>query len=112
MTKTARRYTFHDSICGWEEGRIGYARQVAAERAAAARKLAKRPLTREEQMDLNAARSFAEMDRVNAEVREFTRKIMLEPGPKFEPQPSSQNEPWRGFIDANGEIRQRRRGFP
>jgi hypothetical protein len=53
-------------------------------------------------MDLNAAKDFAHMARVNAEVAAFTRKVMTEPGPKFEPQPSSRNESWRPHVDEFG----------
>lgn len=31
-----REYTFHESISGWEDARVGYARQQAAKAAAAA----------------------------------------------------------------------------
>jgi hypothetical protein len=50
-----------------------------------------KPLTREQQMDLNAARDFAAMDKINSD-RSLEYKLMTEPGPKFEPQPSDRSQ--------------------
>jgi hypothetical protein len=46
--------------------------------------------TREQLMDERAAADFAAMDKINSD-RTIEYKIMTEPGPRFEPQPSQRN---------------------
>jgi hypothetical protein len=55
------------------------------------------------------------MDEVNARAAAAAAKIMSAPGPRHEPQPSSGNEPWRGFVGVDGPIAnaaRRLRGWP
>jgi hypothetical protein len=47
-------------------------------------------LTREQLMDQRAAADFAHMAKINSD-RTLEYKIMTEPGPRFEPQPSQRN---------------------
>jgi hypothetical protein len=66
-------------------------------------------------MDEAAARDFAHLDEVHARAKAAAFKIMSECGRPFEAQPSSGNEPWRGFTDLDGPIAnaaRRLRGWP
>jgi hypothetical protein len=47
-------------------------------------------LTREQQMDARAAADFAKMNAVNSD-KSIEFRVMNEPGPCFEPQPSERN---------------------
>ena len=55
-------------------------------------------------MDLNAKRDFDRLDQINAKAAEATARIMTEPGPKHEPQPSSGTEYWRAWVGVDGPI--------
>src|SRR6516225_5815916 len=77
-------YTWHDSISGWEEGRLGYERQQAARAAAAA---AARP-----------------------KVRVIDRSP--EPAKPSVPARYDYNarSEWRDYVNVDGSIRSRPRG--
>jgi hypothetical protein len=63
------------------------------------------PLTREQAMDIAAAKTFAEMDAVNND-RSIEHRIMTEGGARFEPQPSARNStsPATGFAGLNADM--------
>ncbi|HJZ98565.1 MAG TPA: hypothetical protein VKE70_18775 [Candidatus Solibacter sp.] len=53
---------------------------------------------------MNAKRDFDRLDQINAKAAEATARIMTEPGPKHEPQPSSGTEYWRAWVGVDGPI--------
>jgi hypothetical protein len=68
-------------------------------------KTSPKPLTREQAMNIAAARTFAEMDRVNSD-RSIEYRIMTEAGARFEPQPSQGNSGSQagGFAGVNSDL--------
>jgi hypothetical protein len=64
-----------------------------------------KPLTREEQMDIAARKTAAEMDKINYD-RSIEYRIMNERGGRFEPQPSERNSGSQagGFPGINSDL--------
>jgi hypothetical protein len=112
---SGREYTWHDSISGWEAARVGYVRQQEAKAQARAAAMAGKPKTREQLMDEAAAKTFREMDVVNAGAKEFTRKVMPEPASAWDQAGGRAGpgggEPWRNYMGPDGPVAPRRRGW-
>lgn len=72
-----------------------------------------KPLTREQQMDLNAKRDFDHLDRVNQAAKAAAAKIMSEPAASWasiggHAGPRAGVEAWRGYMGIDGPIARRR----
>ena len=100
-------YTWHDSISGWEEGRLGYERQQAARAAAAA---AARPKVRV----IDRGPQPAGYDPITSglwrryvEVYEFPEPAKPSVPARYDYNARSE---WRDYVNVDGSIRSRPRG--